>query len=108
MFRESERGAAAAGAGSQQATFNTPVMGKLIFFLLFAVALVLFASENTTSSTIQFLVWKSQDFSLAMVIMLSAVLGAIIALIATIPCTTGSAASFSKDRELEDLREQVH
>ena len=84
-------------------------MGKLIFLLIFAVSLVLFASQNMNPVHLQFLVWKSQEFSLAMVIILSAVLGAIIALIATIPIHHRKHRELvKKTRELEDLRERVH
>jgi len=84
-------------------------MGKLIFVLVFALSLVVFAYENTQLVHVQFLIWKSQDFPLAMVIILSAVLGAIIALIATIPIHHRKHRELvKKTRELEDLREQVH
>jgi uncharacterized integral membrane protein len=82
-------------------------MGKLIFLLIFSLALAVFASQNTSLVHIQFLMWKTQDVSLALIIILSSVLGAVIALIASLPLHHRTRRELKKhQRELEALRGQ--
>jgi uncharacterized integral membrane protein len=84
-------------------------MGKLVFLLLFALSLVIFAFENTNLVHIQFLVWKSQEVPLAMVIILSAVAGAFVTFIVTLPIHHRKhRALVRKTRELQDLKESIH
>jgi uncharacterized integral membrane protein len=83
-------------------------MGKLIFLLLFAVLLAIFASQNTSLVHLEFLGWKSHEVSLALIIILSAALGAIASLIASLPVHhRRQRALRAKSRELEELR-QLH
>jgi len=83
-------------------------MLKLILLLISAVALGIFASQNTTPVSLKFLSWKSHDFSLALIIILSAAVGAVMALLATFPIHHRRRRELSEiKRELEDLRERV-
>lgn len=84
-------------------------MGKLIFLLFFSVALAVFASQNTVLVHLQFLTWKSHEVSLALIIILSAALGAILTLAATLPMHhRRQKALAERERQLEELREKVH
>jgi putative membrane protein len=84
-------------------------MGKLISLLIFALLVVLFASQNTAMVHLHFLAWKSQDISLALVIIASAALGAVLALVASIPTHRRRSKELAaKRREVDDLRERVH
>ncbi len=84
-------------------------MAKLIFLLVFSVALAVFASQNTGLIHLQFLTWKSREVSLALVIILSATLGAIVTMVASLPMHhRRHKALAEKERELEELREKVH
>ncbi len=80
-------------------------MFQLILLLAFAATLVLFASQNTTPVQLQFLTWKSQEISLALVIILSAAVGAILALIASIPTHHRRRKELAhKNQEIEEIR----
>ncbi|MFA5974682.1 MAG: LapA family protein [Elusimicrobiota bacterium] len=82
-------------------------MIKLFFALIFAVALVLFASENMAPVKVRFLVWQSQTIPLAVLIIMAVVAGALLMFIAMIPIHHRIRKELSKHRkELETLREE--
>ena len=83
-------------------------MVKLALWLIFAGALALFCFQNTALVHLQFLSWTSHDVSLAFVIIVSAAIGAILALIASIPTHHRRWRHLNKTRqELHDLRERL-
>lgn len=82
-------------------------MGKLIFILIFALALALFAAENTTLVSVHFLLWRSRPIPLALLIVSSVGTGALAALIATWPMRLRNRRELAKHRrEIEALRGQ--
>ena len=84
-------------------------MGKLIFLVLFAVALAVFASQNTALVQLQFLAWKSQQISLALIIIVSVAAGAALAVAVSIPMHHRRRKELAlKKREVEELRERIH
>jgi uncharacterized integral membrane protein len=83
-------------------------MVKMILLLLFSLALASFAIENNVPVQIRFLFWKSQGLSLALVILLSAAVGAILALVAGFPTHWRRHRRLRKvERELEELRDST-
>ena len=60
-------------------------MGKLIFLIVFALLLGVFAAQNTAPVHLLFLHWKTSDAPLALVIILSAAAGAIVAIGVLLP-----------------------
>ena len=83
-------------------------MGPLIFLLVFTVSLAVFASQNTQGVHLRFLLWQSHEISLALVIIFSAALGAVLALVASFPTYHRRRKELlAHKRELEDLREKM-
>ena len=83
-------------------------MVKMVLLLLFSLALAFFAIENNVPVQIQFLHWKSQGSSLALVILLSAAVGAILALVASFPTHWRRRRRLRKmERELAELRDSM-
>jgi uncharacterized integral membrane protein len=82
-------------------------MGKLFFLLVFSVALAVFASQNTGLVYVRFLGWKTSDMPLALIVVLSAGAGGLIAYLAGLPTRHRRSRELrEKMRELESLREQ--
>lgn len=81
-------------------------MVKLILWIFFSLALVVFAVQNNTPIHLQFLIWRSQNFSLVLLVILSAAVGVILALIASIPTHHRRRKQLlDKERELAALRD---
>jgi len=80
-------------------------MAKLIVVLILAAGLALFAAENTGLVAVRFLAWQSPPISLALLIIFTAVIGALGALIATLPIHHRRRRELARSkRELEELR----
>ena len=84
-------------------------MTKIVLALIVIAAIALFAAQNTGLVMIHFLFWHSSSMPLSLVIALSAVGGALAAVIATIPIHHRRGRELARNkRELEDLREHIH
>ena len=83
-------------------------MINLILMLLFAFALAVFAVQNTITVQLHFLWWRSQNFSLSILVILSAAVGAVLAFFISIPTHRHRRKQLKqKDRELQDLRDAI-
>jgi putative membrane protein len=83
-------------------------MIHLILTLIFCVALAIFAVQNNTPVQLQFLMWKSQNCSIAVLVILSAAIGAILAFFASIPTHHRRRRQLKqRERELEELRDAI-
>ena len=83
-------------------------MTSLILILLFCLALAIFTVQNTMPMPIHFLWWKSQNFSLSILVLLSATVGAVLAFLVSIPTHAGRRKKLKqRERELEELRDAI-
>ena len=83
-------------------------MINLILMLLFALALAVFAVQNTITVQLHFLWWKSQAFSLSILVILSAAVGAVLSFFLSIPAHHDRRKKLKqKERELQDLRDAI-
>jgi len=81
-------------------------MVNLSLMLLFCLALAVFAVQNTATVPIHFLLWTSQSFSLAMLVILSAAIGAALAFLLSIPTHLRRRSKLkARERELRELRD---
>jgi uncharacterized integral membrane protein len=56
----------------------------VLFALAFAILIALFAGQNTTSSSVNFLVWHTESMSISVLILIAAALGAAIMVVLAI------------------------
>jgi uncharacterized integral membrane protein len=83
-------------------------MFNAILTLLFCLAIAIFAAQNTAPVQLRFLSWRSQDVSLALVIILSVAVGATLALLGMVPAFHRRRRELVKrTQELDDLRDQT-
>ena len=83
-------------------------MFHLMLMLLFALALAIFAVQNTAPIQLQFLWWKSQHVSPAILVVLSTVIGAVLAFFVNIPSHHRRRKALKeRERELEELRDAI-
>jgi lipopolysaccharide assembly protein A len=81
---------------------------NLILMLVFALALGVFAVQNPTAVQLHFLRWTSQSFSLSILVILSAAVGAVLAFVLSIPTHHNRRKKLKqKERELQDLRDAI-
>jgi uncharacterized integral membrane protein len=84
-------------------------MAYLIFTLVFTMLLVLFASQNTGLVTVRFLLWQTRGVSLAAVVIVTAMIGALAALLAVLPAYHRRRSELARCRqELDELRGPLH
>lgn len=74
------------------------MQGYLIGALLFAVALAVFVLGNPTPVSVKFIIWQSPNISLALVVLLSALLGALVTFLLD---------SFRYFKVMKQLKEQL-
>src|SRR5262245_30680461 len=80
---------------------------NLVVFLALAVALVLFALQNSTGVTVVFLVWRF-DASLALVLMGCVALGALLFALVSLPGSVrGRLRSRQQERRIRELEDTV-
>ena len=83
-------------------------MTSLILMLLFCLGLAIFAVQNTGTIQLHFLMWKSQDFSLSVLVILSATVGAILSFLMSIPTHAQRYRKLKqRERELSELRDAI-
>ena len=83
-------------------------MIQLIAMLIFCLALAVFAVQNTAPMQIQFLWWKPQHFSPAVLALFSASVGAVLAFLISIPTHHRRRKQLKqRERELEELRDAI-
>jgi putative membrane protein len=81
---------------------------NLILMLLFALALAVFAVQNTIPVQLHFLWWKSLNFSLSILVIISAAVGAVLTFFISIPTHHSRRKQIKqKERELQDLRDAI-
>src|SRR5262245_44511679 len=80
---------------------------NLVVFLALALALVLFALQNSTAVTVVFLVWRF-DASLALILMACVALGALLYALVSLPGSVrGRLRSRQQERRIRELEETI-
>ncbi len=83
-------------------------MINLILMLVFTLALAIFAVQNTATVQLQFLKWKSLNFPLAVLVIISAAGGALLAFLMSLPVHHKRHRKLKeKERELSDLKDAI-
>ena len=83
-------------------------MINLILMLTFALALGVFAVQNPTAVPLRFIKWSTQSFSLSILVIISAAVGAALAFFLSIPTHHQRRRQLKqKERELQDLRDAI-
>jgi uncharacterized integral membrane protein len=83
-------------------------MFSLILMMLFCLALAIFAVQNTTVVQIHFALWKTQNVSVAMLVVASAAIGMILSFFLSIPTHHRRRKQLkAREKELQDLRDAI-
>jgi uncharacterized integral membrane protein len=82
---------------------------NLGLMLLFCLAIAIFAAQNTLSIPLKFLGWTSPNFSVAILVILSASIGVLLTFFLSIPTHHRRRKLLKeKDRELADLKDALN
>ncbi len=83
-------------------------MFSLILMTLFCLALAIFAVQNTATAQIHFLFWKTQNLSVAILVLASSGIGMILSFILALPTHHQRNKKLKqREKELSDLREAI-
>lgn len=84
-------------------------MAKILLSVIVILALACFAAQNPGLVSVRFLLWQSSATPLAFLIILSAGVGALLALIASVPIHHRRGRELAKHRrELDEIRDREH
>ncbi len=76
--------------------------------MLFCIALALFAIQNTATVQVRFLIWHSQDISLALLVLVSTGIGMLLSFLLSLPTHHRRRQTLKqREKELSDLREAI-
>jgi uncharacterized integral membrane protein len=82
---------------------------NLGLMLVFCLAIAIFAVQNTTTVPLKFLMWSSPNFSIAVLVILSASIGVLLTFFLSIPTHQHRRKLLKqKDRELSDLKDALN
>jgi uncharacterized integral membrane protein len=83
-------------------------MFSLVVMLIVSLVLAVFAVQNTATVQLQFLIWHTQNFSIAVLVVLSAGIGAFLMFCMSIPTHHRKHKQLrQREKELSELRDAI-